>query len=115
MTLVKIGGPKGLSAARNTGAGDTSSDVLAFLDNGAEAAPEWLERPVGFLHDHDATAVGGRVQPAREYVRPAQFGGELGRIVGCSRSALPKTASGARKVIGANMCFRREVLRRVRL
>lgn len=55
------------------------------------------------------------LQPAREYVRPAQFGGELGRIGGCSRSGLPKTASEARKVIGANMCFRREVLRRVRL
>lgn len=32
---------------------------------------------------------------------------------GYSRSGLPKAASEVRKVIGANMCFRREVLRRV--
>lgn len=115
VTLEKRGGPVGLSAAQSNGADDAraSSDVLAFLDDGAEAAPEGLERPAEFLHDHDVPAVGGRVEPAWEYVPPAQFGGELGRIVGCSRSGLLKAASEARKVIGANMCFRREVLRRV--
>jgi GT2 family glycosyltransferase len=113
VTLVKSRGPVGLSGARNTGVGLASSEVLAFLDDDAEAAPEWLERLVAFYDDPDVLAVGGRVEPVWEAGRPGYFGEELDWIVGCSHRGLPKVASEVRNVIGANMSFRLEVLRQV--
>ena len=35
--------PMGLSGARNTGVQAASSDVVAFLDDDAEAEPDWLQ------------------------------------------------------------------------
>ncbi len=113
VTLVKSRGPVGLSGARNTGVDSASSEVLAFLDDDAEAAPEWLERLVAFYDDPDVLAVGGRVEPVWENGRPAYFGEELDWIVGCSHRGLPKVASEVRNVIGANMSFRLAVLRQV--
>jgi GT2 family glycosyltransferase len=113
VTLVKSRGPIGLSGARNTGVGLANSEILAFLDDDAEAAPEWLERLVAFYDDPDVLAVGGRVEPVWEAGRPGYFGEELDWIVGCSHRGMPKVASEVRNVIGANMSFRLEVLRQV--
>jgi GT2 family glycosyltransferase len=113
VTLVKSRGPVGLSGARNTGVDSASSEVVAFLDDDAEAAPEWLERLVVFYDDPDVLAVGGRVEPVWETGRPGYFGEELDWIVGCSHRGLPRVASEVRNVIGANMSFRLDVLRQV--
>ncbi|MDQ0636106.1 GT2 family glycosyltransferase [Arthrobacter pascens] len=113
VTLVESAGPRGLSGARNTGVGLADSDVVAFLDDDAQAAPDWLERLVVFYDDPDVLAVGGGVQPVWESGRPAYFGEELDWIVGCSHRGMPKVASEVRNVIGANMSFRLEVLRQV--
>jgi GT2 family glycosyltransferase len=113
VTLVKSSGPKGLSGARNTGVGFADSDIVAFLDDDAEAAPDWLERLIAFYDDPDVLAVGGRVEPVWEDGRPFYFGEELDWIVGCSHRGMPKVASEVRNVIGANMSFRLDVLRQV--
>jgi GT2 family glycosyltransferase len=113
VTLAESTGPRGLSGARNTGVGLADSDIVAFLDDDAQAAPDWLERLVVFYDDPDVLAVGGRVEPVWESGRPAYFGEELDWIVGCSHRGLPKVASEVRNVIGANMSFRLEVLRQV--
>ncbi|MBT2533491.1 glycosyltransferase [Arthrobacter sp. ISL-48] len=113
VTLVESAGPRGLSGARNTGAGMADSDIVAFVDDDAQAAPDWLERLVVFYDDPDVLAVGGRVEPVWESGRPAYFGEELDWIVGCSHRGMPKVASEVRNVIGANMSFRLEVLRQV--
>ncbi|TLM72175.1 glycosyltransferase [Pseudarthrobacter sp. NamB4] len=113
VTLVESAGPKGLSGARNTGVSIATSDVVAFLDDDALAAPDWLERLADMYDDPDVLAVGGRVEPVWERGRPGYFGEELDWIVGCSHRGLPRIASQVRNVIGANMSFRLEVLRRV--
>ena len=113
VTIVESTGPRGLSGARNMGVGLADSDIVAFLDDDAQAAPDWLERLVVFYDDPDVLAVGGRVEPVWESGRPAYFGEELDWIVGCSHRGMPKVASEVRNVIGANMSFRLEVLRRV--
>lgn len=113
VTVVESSGPPGLSGARNTGVGLANSDIVAFLDDDAEAAPDWLERLLALYDDPDVLAVGGRVEPVWETGRPGYFGEELDWIVGCSYRGMPKVASQVRNVIGANMSFRLEVLRQV--
>lgn len=113
VTVVESSGPRGLSGARNTGVGLAESDIVAFLDDDAEAAPDWLERLLALYDDPDVLAVGGRVEPVWETGRPGYFGDELDWIVGCSHRGMPKVASEVRNVIGANMSFRLEVLRQV--
>lgn len=111
--IVENSGPQGLSGARNTGVGCATADIVAFLDDDAEAAPDWLEHLVAFYDDPDVLAVGGRVEPVWEVGRPGHFAEELDWIVGCSHRGLPRVASEVRNVIGANMSFRREVLLQV--
>ncbi|HSU47050.1 MAG TPA: glycosyltransferase family 2 protein [Arthrobacter sp.] len=113
VTIVKSTGLPGLSGARNTGVGLADSDIIAFLDDDAEAAPDWLERLVALYDDPDVLAVGGKVVPLWESGRPGYFAEELDWIVGCSHRGLPRVASEVRNVIGANMSFRLEVLRQV--
>lgn len=108
--IVENSGPPGLSGARNTGVGLATSEIVAFLDDDAEAAPDWLERLIPFYDDPDVLAVGGRAEPMWEAGRPAHFAEELDWIVGCSHRGLPRVASEVRNVIGANMSFRRDVL-----
>lgn len=113
VVIVENSGPKGLSGARNTGAGIANAEIVAFLDDDAEAAPDWLERLAVMYDDTDVLAVGGSVQPAWDTVRPSYFAEELDWIVGCTYHGLPKVATEVRNVIGANMSFRAEVLKRV--
>jgi GT2 family glycosyltransferase len=113
VTLVESIGPKGLSGARNTGVALATADIVAFLDDDAEAAPDWLERLTAYYDDPDVLGVGGRVVPVWEGGRPDHFGEELDWIVGCSYRGMPKVASEVRNVIGANMSFRLEVLQLV--
>ena len=109
-TITENSGSRGLSGARNTGVSLATSKVVAFLDDDAEAKPDWLERLTAFYDDPDVLAVGGRVEPAWEAGRPGFFGAELDWIVGCTHQGLPRVASEVRNVIGANMSFRRDVL-----
>ena len=113
VTLVENNGPRGLSGARNTGVGLVTSDIVAFLDDDAVAAPTWLERLTALYDDPDVLAVGGRVEPVWEKGRPAHFGDELDWIVGCSHRGMPKVASEVRNVIGANMSFRVDIVKQV--
>jgi len=111
--IVENAGPKGLSGARNTGAGIAKAEIVAFLDDDAEAEPDWLERLAAMYDDPDVLAVGGRVEPLWEAGRPGYFANELDWIVGCTYRGMPKVAAEVRNVIGANMSFRASVLERV--
>jgi glycosyltransferase involved in cell wall biosynthesis len=52
----------GLSVARNTGAKSARGQVLAYLDDDAEASPQWLRRLHEAFVDNDRLAIaGGRV------------------------------------------------------
>ncbi|WP_461172320.1 glycosyltransferase [Arthrobacter sp. Z1-9] len=113
ITIVKNTGPRGLAGARNTGMGVAGSDITAFLDDDAEAARDWLERLIALYDDPEVIAVGGRVEPVWDAGRPGYFGEELDWIVGCSYRGLPRMASEVRNVIGANMSFRLDVIRKV--
>jgi len=101
---------RGLSGARNTGVAACTGEVVAFLDDDAAAAPDWLERLGADYADPDVLGVGGTVRPAWETERPAWFPPEFDWVVGCTHSGMPREREPVRNLVGANMSFRREAL-----
>jgi GT2 family glycosyltransferase len=109
VTVTESGGRPGLSGARNAGLRRASGDVVAFLDDDARAAPDWLERLAAGYASPEVVGVGGAVLPAWEAGRPGWFPSEFDWVVGCSYTGLPRRPEPVRNLIGANMSFRREV------
>jgi len=99
----------GLSGARNTGVRVATGDVVAFLDDDAEADPGWLEELlVQYLPN--VVGAGGAAWPVwPRKVRPRWFPYEFDWVVGCSYRGLPDTVAPQRNLIGAAMSFRRSV------
>jgi GT2 family glycosyltransferase len=102
--------PRGLSGARNSGVGIASGNVIAFMDEDATAAPDWLERLACFYDDDDMLGVGGSIEPLWLSGRPRWFPAEFDWVVGCTYRGLPETPAPVRNLIGCNMSFRREIL-----
>jgi GT2 family glycosyltransferase len=109
VVVLESTGRPGLSGARNTGLARATGEVVAFLDDDATAARDWLERLAGGYGADDVAGVGGAVLPAWEAGRPRWFPAEFDWVVGCSYTGLPRGRAPVRNLIGANMSFRREV------
>jgi GT2 family glycosyltransferase len=104
---------RGLSGARNTGIAAVSSDVVAFLDDDARAEPSWLERLLS-AYGPNVLGVGGAAVPdLAERARPAWLPEEFDWVIGCSYRGQPAQTTPVRNFIGANMSFRRLLLREV--
>ena len=102
-----------LGSARNTAADSASGEVLAFLDDDAAAAADWLERLVASYDDERVGAVGGAPLPVFELRRPRWFPYEFDWVFGCAYRGLPLTRAPLAHLIGANMSVKRSVLREV--
>jgi glycosyltransferase involved in cell wall biosynthesis len=103
----------GLSNARNAGLKNAKGEIVAFIDDDAEADERWLESLVKNYEDPYVVGVGGPVKPLWENGRPAWFPEELDWIVGCTYKGLPEYRTIIRNPIGCNMSFRREVFKKV--
>jgi glycosyltransferase involved in cell wall biosynthesis/GT2 family glycosyltransferase len=101
---------KGLSGARNTGVAEATGEVVAFLDDDAIAAPDWLERLAEAYADPDVLGAGGTVRPRWVEGKPAWFPPEFDWVVGCTHSGMPQKLEPVRNLVGANMSFRRRPL-----
>ncbi|GAB3578899.1 hypothetical protein GCM10027445_46690 [Amycolatopsis endophytica] len=116
VTVVPNAGRRGLSGARNTALGLAKGDVIAFLDDDAEAAPDWLEQLLAGYRDRNVMAVGGSARPRWPGgQRPAKLPagrrsgtGELDWVVGCTYTGQPAAEAPVRNLMGCNMSFRRE-------
>jgi glycosyltransferase involved in cell wall biosynthesis len=103
----------GLSGARNTGASAASGPIVAFLDDDAEALPDWIEHLTEGYRTERALGVGGSIEPAWPAGRPSWFPPEFDWVVGCTYEGMPSDPAPVRNLIGANMSLRRDVLEAV--
>jgi GT2 family glycosyltransferase len=97
------------AGARNSGAAVATGDVLAFLDDDAVPAADWIERIESSLGQSDVMGVGGLIEPWWLDRQPSWFPAEFGWVVGCSYTGLPTERAQVRNVIAANMAIRRDV------
>jgi glucosyl-dolichyl phosphate glucuronosyltransferase len=99
----------GLSGARNTGVRVAVSDVVAFLDDDAEAEPGWLQELLAQYLPNVVGAGGVALPVWPGNGRPRWFPEEFDWVVGCSYRGLPDTVAPQRNLIGAAMSFRRSL------
>ncbi len=100
-----------LGSARNTALLHARADIVAFLDDDAEAAPDWLERLLAVYATHpEAVAVGGAPRPNYGAPRPWWFPSDCDWVFGCHYRSLPNRLAPVRHLIGASMSVRRDAI-----
>jgi glycosyltransferase involved in cell wall biosynthesis len=101
---------QGLSGARNIGVAEASGEIVAFIDDDAVAAPDWLERLAAAYADPNVLGAGGTVHPRWVEGKPAWFPTEFDWVIGCTHPGMPQQLGPVRNLVGANMSFRRQPL-----
>ena len=107
VVVIPNAGARGASGARNTGVARSQGEIIAFLDDDACAAPNWLETLIAGFTAPTVAGIGGRVDPLWATARPRWFPGEFDWTVGASYTGMPETTAPIRNVWTNNMALRR--------
>jgi glucosyl-dolichyl phosphate glucuronosyltransferase len=102
--------PRGLAGARNSGIAVAEGEVVAFIDDDARAAPQWLEKLAGCIAEPTTVGAGGALLPLWQASVPRWLPREFYWVFGCSYTGLPEELAPVRNPIGANMAVRASVL-----
>lgn len=106
---------QGLSYARNRGISESRGEILAFIDDDAMAAPDFIQNLLNFYHSRpNVSASGGRIYPRYETAKPhwiSKFLMPLMSVIDLGDQ--PKAFTLGSYPIGANMAFRRSVIESV--
>jgi len=106
-------GKRGLADARNTGIALAKGEIVAFIDDDADADSNWLERLVECYRDPAVIGNGGRIVPVWEQgPPPAWLAEEFLWVIGCTYRGMAERGR-VRNVIGCNMSFRSSVFEEV--
>jgi len=102
---------QGLSAARNTGIQQSSGPIISFIDDDAEAAPDWLATVVEAFNQHpDAWGVGGNTFAIWDAERPSWLTDDfLPDLSIQDRGPIKLKLPRQQHLLGTNSSFRREV------
>lgn len=101
--------PTRQASSRNTGLLLARAEIVSFLDDDAEAEPDWLERLLAVYTRHPgAVAVGGAARPNYGAPRPSWFPPEFEWVFGCHYQSLPDRLAPTRHLIGTSMSVRRD-------
>ncbi len=102
----------GLSRARNRGLRESTCELVAFLDDDAVVAPDWVRRIAAPFADPRVGCAGGTCRPRFETVPPRWLSSRLAQFAGITRigSTPRETRSRSEYPFGANICFRRSAV-----
>lgn len=110
VVVVENTGIPGLGDARNAGVAVATGAILAFMDDDAIAADDWLEQLRPGYDDPTVLGVGGFIEPLWPDRAPRWFPTEFNWVVGCTYTGVPTHTTTVRNLIGANMSVRAEVV-----
>lgn len=113
IVILQNGESPGLAGARNTGVATATGAIVAFLDDDAIAAPDWLEQLCVEYDDPRVLGVGGSIEPLWPVSRPGWFPKEFDWVVGCTYRGMPQSTVAVRNLIGCNMSYRQEAFQAV--
>ena len=99
----------GLLESRNTGAELASGDVVAFIDDDAVPAPDWIDALVDVYERRDALAAGGKMVGEWVAGEPGFLPEEFYWLVGVTHRGFADGEGEVRNTFGSNISFDREV------
>jgi glucosyl-dolichyl phosphate glucuronosyltransferase len=103
----------GLSGGRNTGLETALGSIVGFLDDDAQAEPDWVERLVRLTNRDGCLGAGGQAKPRWLTRRPRWLPDEFLWVVGCTYRGVPRQIAPVRNLFGSCFCIRRDILSRI--